>query len=54
MIREYPNISEQKNLEVPAKIIVVQSEDRTLLYLIVFTLALVGIIGITIALSLKK
>jgi len=50
MIREYPKeVVEQKNIEILSK-----EDEKMLLYFMVFTLALVGIIGITVAIALKK
>jgi hypothetical protein len=50
MMREYPKeATEQKNTYV-----ILKEEEKMLVYFMVFTLALVGIIGITVAIALKK
>jgi hypothetical protein len=63
MIREYPKEAiEQKKIETlpneneRKKIVEILSkeDEKMLLYFMVFTLALVGIIGITVAIALKK
>jgi hypothetical protein len=54
MIREYPKEIEQKNTEQKNVYLILKEDEKMLVYFMVFTLALVGIIGITIAIALKK
>jgi len=55
MIREYPEVVKQKeSVDQKNVYVILKEEEKMLVYFMVFTLALVGIIGITIAIALKK
>jgi hypothetical protein len=54
MIREYPKEDVKKETEQKNVDVILKEDEKMLVYLMVFTLALVGIIGITIAIALRK